>query len=436
MRILFSILFVTCLAACGKETTGEERASLAPEDNPGLRYLETTLLPPPLLPADLDELALSCPLDVQPDSDGYRSASEVDYREPGWERRIAADWRFFDVPSADGWITVIDFRHEPTALAYRYLANEASHDRLYEPWSSSKIQAFTAAVATLRQHGIGADAAVGDVRLRDLITSINSYAPSGQADGNSNRIATYLLNVAGRDYATSLFHDEWLRLANDDVRFRGAYGTEVFTPRSNEFISADGAVTYTPPVYAKASDDPGYLTYRCEHCGTDGNKAMTALAQTEWLKRLASHDREAATRHPNLETSDIETLFFGGRAAGVSGVGGMLAGISTFLPQSLARALEPAANIDAKAVLDARTDGRWRVYQKVGWGPSETRGTSELVVLAHVCLPGAGAAGREFTLFARASVPGANPDESGVGEAGLKLGRLLDRALPALLDSD
>lgn len=432
-------VMLLALAACSDDSTTarEEAAAQAPQgsESLGRQYLERVLLAPPTLPADLSDLGIECPLQGQADSDGYRSAGEVDYSKPGWETRVAADWRFFDAPASDGWLTVIDFRKENNRLAYRYLANEETHDRLYEPWSSSKIQAFTAAIASLRQNGIGANAAVGGVSLRDLVTSINSYAPAGRADGNSNAIATFLLNIAGRDYATALFHDAWLQLANGDVRFRGAYGPTAFQPSSNEFVSSDGQTRYTPPVYSAATDDPGYLEYRCDSCGTDGNKAMTALAQTEWLKRLAGHSREPATRHPHLVASDVETLFFGGREADAGEVGGMLAGISVFLPDALARALAQPAAGATRRTLDTLTDGRWRIYQKVGWGPSETRGTSELVVLAHVCLPTVGGTGREFTLFARAAVPGATPDEHGVGEAGLMLSRLLDRSLPKLLDA-
>jgi hypothetical protein len=417
------------LVSCGDEAT---QANLA-EDAPGLRFLESKLLPPPVSPADLGSLDIQCPLETRPASARYRSAADVDYSRPGWETRIASDWKFFDAPADEGWLTVIDFRRQKDGLAYRYLANDGSHNRLYEPWSSSKIQAFTAAVSVLRRHGIGADALAGGTPLSDLITSINSYAPSGAAGGDSNAIASFFLNVAGRDYATALFHEAWLDIENDEVRFRGAYGPTAFTPSSYEFASRDEEVRATPPVYRASTDDPGYLDYRCDACGTDGNKAMTALAQTEWLKRLASHSREAATRHPDLETSDVETLFFGGHERGREAVGGMLAGISVFLPEALARTLAPDSADEAGRTLDALTDGRWRVYQKVGWGPSETRGTSELVILAHVCLPNVGGTGREFTLFGRASVPGANPDESGVGEAGIKLSRLLDRSLPQFL---
>jgi len=424
------------LSACTPEPPATEDATIE-EPSAAATYLDNVLNPPPLLPARLDELSIDCRIPASEETPGYRTAAEADYASPGWEQRIASDWSYFSAPADEGWLTVIDFRQEPSGLAYRYLANDRSHDRLYEPWSSSKIMAFTAAVARLRAHGIGADARVGGVALADLITSINSYEPFGDADGNSNAIATFLLNLAGREYATALFHDEWLMLANEDVRFRGAYATEVFTPASYEFVSADGNNRYTPDVFAAAADDPHYLTYRCEQCGTDGNKAMTALAQTEWLKRLASHDRVPATRHPGLERDDVETVFFGKHhSEDEQRVGGMLAGISTQLPRVLAAILSGASVADVddpKAVLDEFSDGRWRIYQKLGWGPSETRGMSELVVLAHVCLPQEGA-GREFTLLGRAAVPGADVNEHGVGAAGIKLEALLAKSLPELLE--
>jgi len=437
IRYLLLPVALIGLGGCGdraaNDSTGDAAAPPVVE-SPGQRYLEASLMPPPLLPAKLDELSIDCPLAGADDSAAYRNAAEVSYDRPGWEQRITADWDFFAAPASDGWLTVVDFRREPDGLAYRYLANDATHDRLYEPWSSSKIMAFTAAVAALRPHGIGADSSVGGFVLADLITGINSYEEFGTASGESNAIATFFLNLAGRDFATDLFHDGWLLLGNPDVRFRGAYGPTAFDPGTNEFVSRDGATRHTPTVYANAADDPGYLAYRCETCSTDGNKAMTALAQAEWLKRLASHTREPLTRHPGLELIDIETVFFGRHHSDPRPVGGMLQGISTFLPAALAATLAPGSDHDAKAVLDERTDGRWRVYQKVGWGPSETRGMSELVILAHVCLPGIGNGGREFTLFGRAAVPGADPNEHGVGDAGLKLERVLRDSLPQLLD--
>lgn len=399
-----------------------------PERGAGQAFLEDVLNVEPYLPGDLTDLSLRCDIPAQTDSPHYRNSAEVDYDSPGWESRIASDWDALPGAADLAWLTVIDYRREPDGLGYRYLSNDTTQDRLYEPWSSSKIMAFTAALSKLRPEGIGANSTVGGVALADLITGINLYEPFGTASGNSNAIATYFLNLATRDYASALFHDEWLKLANRDLRFRGAYGTEAFDPEPNTFISADGKHRYSPDMVATATDDPGYLAYRCEECGTDGNKAMTTLAQAEWLKRLAVHDRDPATRLPNLETDDVEATFFGRYHTDSRPVGGMLMGISRFLPDAIATTLGESA--DTKAVLDEATDGRWRVYQKIGWGPSETRGTSELVILAHVCLP---TIGREFTLAGRASVPGDDPNEHGVGDAGRKLSALLEAAMPMLL---
>ena len=428
MRTICLAGICAVVSACHSGHGIPERPANVPERGTGQAFLEDVLDVEPYLPADLEELGLGCEIPTQPDSPLYLSSAEVDYASHGWESRIASDWDALPGEADLGWLTVIDYRREPDGLAYRYLANDETQDRLYEPWSSSKIMAFTAALSQLRPEGIGADGTVGGVALADLITGINLYAPFGGAGGDSNAIATYFLNVATRDYATALFHDAWLRLANNEVRFRGAYGSEVFDPQPNAFVSGDGERRYTPPVAAAAAEDPGYLPYRCDTCGLDGNKAMTTLAEVEWLKRLAVHDRDPVTRLPNLETGDVEATFFGRFHTDERPVGGMLLGISRFLPDAIASSLGKAGG--TKAVLDEATDGRWRVYQKIGWGPSETRGTSEIVIIAHVCLP---KVGREFTLAGRAAVPGADPNEHGVGDAGRKLSALLESALPELL---
>jgi hypothetical protein len=398
------------------------------------RYYEQVLLAPPPMPADLDMPGLDCSLEQVEDRTDYRSAAEVDYGRPGWESRVAADWDYVSSPSPAAWFTLIDIRREPDGLAYRYLANDRQQNRLYEPWSSSKVMAYTAAMASLRRHGLGADSLVGGMAVADLVTSVHSYEPFGTASGSSNEIATYFLNLAGRDYATALFHDAWLRLADPAVRFRGAYGPEPIVPDSNEFLAADGTRRHTPAVFAASADDPHYQSYRCEGCGLTGNKPMSALAQAEWLKRLAVHRRDPLTRHPRLETIDIEALFFGrGHRDAEQAVGGMLLGISQTLHRALAGVLAGQASSSPGATLDALTDGRWRIYQKVGWGPSETRGTSEFVLLAHVCLPGLQGRGREFTLAGRAAVDGNDADETRVGAAGRDLELLLELALQRLL---
>ncbi|MBC3765645.1 hypothetical protein H8B19_07135 [Neptunicella marina] len=69
----------------------------------------------------------------------------------------------------------------------------------------------------------------------------------------------------------------------------------------------------------------------------------------------------------------------------------------------------------------------------MGWGPSETRGTGELVVLSQVCLPHY-QGGRSFTLAAQTSAP--EPEEASVARAGLKMQTLLNGAMQQLLKNN
>ena len=86
----------------------------------------------------------------------------------------------------------------------------------------------------IRHPELGAAAFAGDTALADLISSINSYEPFGKADGNSNAIASYFVNVAGREYLRGLFNDGWLKLQDQRLLFNGAYGSEQFMP-SDEY---------------------------------------------------------------------------------------------------------------------------------------------------------------------------------------------------------
>ncbi|WP_240615638.1 hypothetical protein [Alteromonas facilis] len=378
----------------------------------------------PYVPADLSVHSLSCKIGIRKDKQHYRSANTIDYSKAQWSERVAADWHYLDSANELGRIAIIDFAlNSKQELAYRYLAN-ARHNELYEPWSSSKIFAYAGAIATLRQSGIGATSHIGDVSVADLITSIHSYRPTHKAPDDSNAIATFFANIAGRDYLTALFHDQWLRMDDTNVRFRGAYGLEAYKPTAKRWV--DGAYSVPLNGFKRASDDPGYQSYLCSKCGKTGNKPMSALAQAEWLKRLASHTRVTATQQPYLKENDVSILFYGD-----DGRGGMMAGISTMLADAIAIAIDPSNQKTSKEVLDQATNGQWRIFQKIGWGPSETRGAGETVVLAHVCLPEFDG-GREFTLAAQTAQSGTG-DEF-VGYAGIKMQHLLNQSIRRLLN--
>jgi len=399
----------------------------------------------PYLPKNLDEQFISCPINTTKENgksnSNYRSATDVNYQQPGWEKRIAANWNFFQIPAKQGRVLAIDFsqqtkNNQPT-LAFKYLANNQTQHQLYEPWSSSKVMAITATMSQLNKQGVSATSRIGEVPLADLSTSIHSYQPFGKAVAESNDIATFMINTVGRTYATSLFHENWLLLANPSVRLQGAYGITPFKPTSLVWSEIGTKKSTVLPHFQNSADDPAYQGYRCETCGLTGNKPMTALAEAEWLKRLASHEREPLTQHPYLTNNSIKELFYATSHTDTQHqVGGMMQGISKMLTHAIAKSLANNAELKlidtalGKDILDEATNGEWRIFQKIGWGYSETRSAGETVVLAHVCLPHI-QGGREFTIAAQTSVPG--DKESLVGDAGVKMQKLLDKAVAGIL---
>lgn len=428
VSVLLVISLTSLLVGC---SFGSEQSLVSNKTMTDQDFFNKVMMAEPLLPKQLE------PIECEPKADGakfheHKTANQVNYQQRDWPNRVAADWDYFSIPASQGKLLIIDYKKDGNELAYRYLSNGTQTD-LYEPWSSSKIQAFTGAVAKVRSESLqlGTHIYAGDTPLADLITSINSYEAFGKADGNSNAIASYFINVAGRGYLTALFED-WLNLTDDRLLFNGAYASEVYQP-SDDFWQDKINSKYRKKIdhYVNNQDDPAYLPYRCDKCGLTGNKAMTTLAQAEWLKRLASHDREVTTQMPHLQRADIQVLFNGvGHSDENSNIGGMMLGISQIITNALARSLAPDDTRTANEVLDELTQGQWRVWQKVGWGPSETRSATETVMLAHVCLANY-QGGREFTISAQNALAGA--DEANLPLVGKQMQANLEYAFTKLL---
>lgn len=421
---LFLVLFP--LTACSQAQTNG--IPPAPE---GLAYYDDIMGAPPLLPANAEPGWQQCAPAVAADSQTYRTSQEVGTDE-GWIEATAHDWQALPMNAEDGKITVIDFAQKDGQMAYRYLANANTHDDLYEPWSSSKIMAFAGVMSLLSDNFAQPDTLIGDVKLADLITSINSYEASGKADGNSNALAYYLVNLAGRDYLTALFHDAWLRIGQPQVMFRGAYGPDAFQPTDLYWRTPSRQVE--AQIVSRESDS-GSRSYRCDDCGLTGNKPMTTLASAEFLKRLAAHKRDRLTQMPGLSDDAVQMLFYGlGHSENSANAGGMMAGASLTPHRAIAAALQhefpELQGLSVQQTLDQATNGNWRIFHKLGAGPSETRGASEVVALAHICLPLATGT-KEFTFAAQASVDDNSYDH--VGVAGAKLERLIENAVRELI---
>lgn len=389
----------------------------------GENYRAATMNELPYFPANTEHLWPDCA--PQTDSSDYKTIAESGIHS-GWEARVAADWQFFNIEQDLGYITLIDYAIKKDGLAYRYLSNQGSHTKLYEPWSSSKIMAYTGALSKLSMKAVPPETTAGDIRLADLITSIHTYRQSGKANGDSNAISSWLANVATRRWLTGLFHDDWLQMSQTDIRFRGAYGSEVYQPSPNTINNNRLEFPVQLAPHLASVDAPYYQAYRCDSCELNGNKPMTTLAQAEFLKRIVSQKRVTTGAMPHLSNDAVISLLYApGHDTKNIPMGGMSAGVSRMLHNALASNLGNDTQQSPKQILDKLTDGKWRVFQKIGWGPSETRGQGEVVVLAHVCLP-MGAHAKEFTLAARTRVNQAT--EQAVDEAAQKMELLLTRA--------
>lgn len=453
---LFLCLSMLLMSACHSISKNISKNEIADYHAPVLSdadYFEKVMNSRPIMPEVLNKSMLhnvSCPAPKNTNAadDKFKTVTQSQINLPNWETRISHDWRFIDVDAEDGKLLIIDAKQLEQGLGFRYLANAYTQLDLYEPWSSSKIQAYTGAVAKLRQQNaeIGAQATIGDVAIADMITSINAYEVTGNSPDDSNALASFFANIAGRNYLSALFYQEWLKLSNSSAFFRGAYGPVAFVPSDDLISAGDKQISLSSLGFKTSNDDPGYLSYRCETCGLTGNKAMYSLAQAEWLKRLAEHRTSVDTRHPFLAQQDVDVLFYG-RAALESDapIGGMKSGISNMLQIAIAQAIS-GKNINndlerAKLILDHHTKGEWRVFQKIGWGISETRSATENVVLAHVCLPYF-QGGREFTVAAQAAIKldtdisemAQMQEYAELGRVGQKMQQNLTRAMLGLFE--
>jgi hypothetical protein len=298
-------------------------------------------------------------------------------------------------------VTLILIRRVNGVPHYRYVSNGTQEER-FQPWSSSKFMAAANAAATLRTKSngqVGLTARTGSVPLGDLVTTMVNYDES--RGFTSNGVGRYFHDIGGRAGANALVHDAWLKRPASET-FGGNYGAP--SP-ALAYSFVDGAATVS--VMPDATTGPANL--------------LSTHTIGEFLKRLALHREDAAQRLPGIQQTDIETLFYGASSSpwfpGV--MGGMSADTAIYVQ----------AGHDI-SYLDARSQGRWRIFSKLGFGDGD------FVHAAYACLPvldGAGAAtdmGREFVIVTRT--------QSGTetqAERDRSLARTYRTILPAILDA-
>jgi hypothetical protein len=336
----------------------------------------------------------------------YRSDAEMRPREPGWEARATINPSALDglVPASDRAL-VIDIRRVAGKPAYAYYG---AHDKIhetYEPWSSAKFIAASSAMARARvlsQSKVGGPARASAGAVGDLITAMESYSNAGGIPGASNEIAGYFLTVAGARPTNELFGARWLNLSGDTSGFR-------ISPDASRTRSSWGAVPYAGGNTWTMPDGKS-VTFTRDTAMT-ADKPMSAMAEGEWLKRLSQHEIAPESSLPGIQRADVDTLFYG--RPGAATQGGMLAGVSNYVANAIV-GTSTLNEADTVKALDIKNGGKsnWRIFDKVGWGDSTSRGRSEVVLVSYMCLPEMDE-GREVVIVLRTSIPTSSVDNAG-----------------------
>ena len=237
-------------------------------------------------------------------------------------------------------MTVVLVRRVGDVPYYRYLSN-GTHDVAVEPLSATKFMAVANAATRIRAASngeVGLDSTTSGVPVGDLVTVITSYE---EQRFSSNGLARYFHDVGGRTHANALIHD-WLHRPASET-FGGNYGA----PAADLGFAFQGAG-------ASASVTPDRAGFYANHLSTQ--------TMAEFTKRLALHREDAATRLPGIQWKDLEVLFYGAATSKLfpgKPLGGMSADTAIYVQQGI-----------DMAALEARSQGNWRIFSKLGFGES------------------------------------------------------------------
>lgn len=304
-----------------------------------------------VLPSDSDR-DLKCPVEDSSAAVLTKGGQLVTYA-PSSEAVVWADLGLSDQLPAGLQVAVIAIRRVGGVPHYRYLSNGTA-EQAVQPWSTSKILAAANAAATLRiqsNYAVGLTAATGSLMLGDLVTSLVNYDDSPYS---SNSLGAYFHNIGGRAKANALIHADWLQRPATES-FGGNYGSAAPAALGYQFAEPDGN---SAQIKADQSSGPA------------NNLSMYTLAEA--VKRMVLHREEPTQRLPGIQWKDLRVLLYGAEGSKKYGAwGGMSADTAIYLQ----------AGHDI-AYLQARSQGRWRIFSKLGLG---TKG--QFVHVGYACLP-------------------------------------------------
>jgi len=289
------------------------------------------------------------------------STREVAYVRDGRPASIDLETLRPFVPSDVAMSVALIRRVEGQALV-RWLGT-ARHAEPVQPWSSTKWLAVASAAARMRAlsgYRVGLEASVSGIPLGDLVTVIHQY---DERRYSSNGLSRWFLDIGGRARANELVHG-WLGRPARET-YGGNYGAPS-AALPYMFSSGAASLEVTPDL------------------GPGPANQLSTDALADALRRVVLHrDVLPAERLPGLQWADVQVLLYGAERSRwytSAQPGGMQADTAVYVQQAL-----------DVAELERRSLGQWRVFGKLGYGPS--RG-GEFVHVAYACLPTLDDAGR------------------------------------------
>lgn len=356
-----------------------------------LPYLDK--IPP--APADLSNRYYTCPIadaaskkfNWRGEEIEYTGNEDVQYDKPGWGQRVASRWttglQGLVPKRKNTFVSAIDIRKSGGKRKYLYLGSDENFYTPFETWSSSKFIVSLNLARRLREESrrkFGAENEFGlnsyatingswgrNRHVGELITWQHSYEKDTNNLQVSNTISTLFIGLGIRSRLNDLVY-AWLNRPLNEM-FIGAYGARD-DDRSVEFTSEDGRSSMT------LSQNHDLI----------GEKKLSTVTLNEALRRILADEELGelglgqSVAFPGVEPEDIKTLLYG---APSESQGGMTKGLGVYLHEALG----------GKENLDAKTNGQWRIFSKIGLG------YGEFVLTAAVCLPYFDG-GREFILSA------------------------------------
>lgn len=312
----------------------------------------------------------------------YAPAKLIDYRNIGWEGRLAADWDAFNVtnlgtvgvnidnalptPSKvpeNVRVAVIDIRNVAGTPYYYYYSNETAFAPI-EQWSITKFLGVQLSMNHLREESnglVGADSYVDGVEVANYITSIGRIS--------DNPTAAWFKSLMGAEKMTD-YLGNWILKSDWDYHFGSTTIPEIFLGKYGQQPASYGGDF---PLFESLGNGSFRLTRNNDFLGSN---TLSPLTMVETLKRLVVNDESSYSMSSSLTGNDLEAILYGAKSD--NGYGGfLLGGTKSF-------------SVDAfggKEKLDSLTNGKWRIFGKTGAGYSSIRQRYEGVFLGSICLP-------------------------------------------------